>query len=1289
MYCKTKTFDLSRSPINASCLGVTAIYYSPSVARSAPSAFVSSNLCGFECENCVEFAVYLVIVLRAEFAKMLTKFETKSNRVKGLSFHSKRPWILASLHSGVIQLWDYRMGTLIDRFDEHDGPVRGVHFHKSQPLFVSGGDDYKIKVWNYKLHRCLFTLLGHLDYIRTVQFHHEYPWIVSSSDDQTIRVWNWQSRTCISVLTGHNHYVMCATFHPREDLIVSASLDQTVRVWDIGSLKKKTASPADDILRLSQMNADLFGGVDAVVKYVLEGHDRGVNWAAFHPTLPLIVSGADDRQVKLWRMNETKAWEVDTLRGHMNNVSCVMFHAKQDIIVSNSEDKSIRVWDATKRTGVQTFRREHDRFWILAAHPEMNLLAAGHDSGMIVFKLERERPAFSVSGESMFYAKDRFLRFYEFPTQKDTQVIPIRRPGSTSLNQGPRTLSYSPTEGAVLICSDVDGGSYELYVVPKDSISRGEIVQEAKRGTGGSAVFVARNRFAVLEKSSNQVLVKNLKNEIVKKSSLPIAADAIFYAGTGNLLCRAEDKVVIFDLQQRMVLGELPTPFVKYVVWSNDMESVALLSKHAIVIASKRLVHQCTLHETIRVKSGAWDDNGVFIYTTLNHIKYCLPNGDSGIIRTLDVPIYITRVLGSKIYCLDRDGKNRVIAIDATEYIFKLSLMKKKYDHVMSMIRNSQLCGQAMIAYLQQKGFPEVALHFVKDERTRFNLALESGNIQTAVASAKEIDEKDHWYRLGVEALRQGNAGIVEYAYQKTKNFERLSFLYLITGNMDKLSKMLKIAEVKGDVMGQFHNALYLGDVRERVKILENTGHLPLAYVTASVHGLSDVSERLALELGDNAPQLPKGKAPPSLLMPPTPVLSSGDWPLLRVMRGIFEGALDNIGRGAPEEDEEAADADWGEEIEMLDADELQNGDIGVVLEDGEVPEGENEEEGGWDLEDLELPPEADTPKTSVNTRSSVFVAPTPGMPVSQIWTQKSSLAAEHAAAGNFDTAMRLLSRQLGIKNFAPLRPMFLDLHTGSHTFLHAFSNASVLSLAIERGWSESSSPNVRGPPALVFSFSQLEEKLKAAYKSTTAGKFTEALRLFLNILHTIPFVVVESRRDVDEVKDLVVIVREYALGLQMEVKRKEMKEDPIRQQELVAYFTHCNLQTPHLRLALQNAMSVCFKAKNLNTAANFARRLLETNPTNENQARQARQVLQQAEKNMKDVAQLNYDFRNPFVICGATYVPIYRGQKDVSCPYCGSRFVPSQEGQLCAVCDLAVIGADASGLLSSPSQIR
>ncbi len=61
-------------------------------------------------------------------------------------------------------------------------------------------------------------------------------------------------------------------------------------------------------------------------------------------------------------------------------------------------------------------------------------------------------------------------------------------------------------------------------------------------------------------------------------------------------------------------------------------------------------------------------------------------------------------------------------------------------------------------------------------------------------------------------------------AYQRTKNFEGLSFLYLITGNVDKLKKMLKISEIRGDVMSRFHNALYLGDVGERVKMLEEAG---------------------------------------------------------------------------------------------------------------------------------------------------------------------------------------------------------------------------------------------------------------------------------------------------------------------------------------------------------------------------------------------------------------------------------------------------------------------------------
>jgi coatomer protein complex subunit alpha (xenin) len=61
-------------------------------------------------------------------------------------------------------------------------------------------------------------------------------------------------------------------------------------------------------------------------------------------------------------------------------------------------------------------------------------------------------------------------------------------------------------------------------------------------------------------------------------------------------------------------------------------------------------------------------------------------------------------------------------------------------------------------------------------------------------------------------------------AYQRVKNFDRLSFLYLVTGNVEKLRKMLKIAELRNDNMSRFHNSLFLGDVEERVRLLKEVG---------------------------------------------------------------------------------------------------------------------------------------------------------------------------------------------------------------------------------------------------------------------------------------------------------------------------------------------------------------------------------------------------------------------------------------------------------------------------------
>ena len=101
----------------------------------------------------------------------------------------------------------------------------------------------------------------------------------------------------------------------------------------------------------------------------------------------------------------------------------------------------------------------------------------------------------------------------------------------------------------------------------------------------------------------------------------------------------------------------------------------------------------------------------------------------------------------------------------------------------MNLVKNSSLIGQAIISYLQNKGYPEIALFFAQDEasrffknilflsffldlfiffflilflhKIRFKLALECGNIEVALESARELNEPSAWNQLAEAALKQ------------------------------------------------------------------------------------------------------------------------------------------------------------------------------------------------------------------------------------------------------------------------------------------------------------------------------------------------------------------------------------------------------------------------------------------------------------------------------------------------------------------------------------------------------
>ena len=1215
---------------------------------------------------------------------LLVKYESKSARVKGLAFHPSRHWLLVSLHTGVVQLLDYRMGTVLEKYEEHEGPVRGVTFHPTQPIFATGGDDYKVKLWNFKQRKCIYTFEGHLDYIRTVTFHHELPWLMSCSDDQTIRIWNWQSRGCIAILTGHNHYIMCALFHPQDDLIISASLDQTIRVWDYRSLKQKFSASR------GQSKSEMFLGTDVVIKFMLEGHERGVNWAAFHPSGPYIVSSADDRTLRLWRYTDTKAWEVETMRGHSNNVSSVLFHPKLDVIISNSEDKSLKVWDMNRRHTICTYRRETDRFWTLAAHSQYNLFAAGCDSGVIIFKLEKERiPAVRNRGFTYIIAKKTLKAIDK--DGRTSVLATLTPPGKSPVYQNnPCDLQVnrlSTNETVLLAIYEQDGGSYFLFTLPKDptSVSNAAPVQ----GPGLSACFIGKDKFALLKRTA-EIHIMDLQNNSKKKLNLSFTPDGLFYAGVSKLLIRNGDTLVLYDTMMNNVVKEVETARVRRVVWSENMEMVALIGKYTVTLMTKTLDTLCiSLKERTGIKGGVWDNVGVFLYNTSSQVNYLVPNGDTGLVRGLDSPVYLIAAEAGKLVGADRSGELVSLTLNSVEYRFKLALHNKRYNEVKQILESGGLCGSAIIGYLQDKGFPEVALYFVEDDKMKFNLAIQAGILEIALDSAYKLSLPECWERLGLEALRQGSSQIVEMTYQKTRNLDKLSMLYLITGNATKLAKMQQIAQTRGDQPRLLHNALYRGDMEKRVELLASAGQVALAYVMAKVHGLVTMLPPLEQSIGEeniaNLDAYVESLGETSLLSPPVPIFNEyngGDqnWPLHQVITSEYELLKNQTDPANP-----FAIVPEPVKTQDIDFSDLQvaagSGAWGEEL-DFEEPQ---EKESAWDVEgaDFEVPEVAEAPTAAVDR--GVVAAP----PQRQRWSRSCKLPGELIAAGNFQGAMQTLTKLVGIRNFQPLREKFISIYLGGYSeipTLPHISSGLEIPLARKGG----------ARPVVSISLPVLATSLKHGYKLTTSADFAGALNVFRDIIQSAPLLSVNSEREEAEVRELIKICTEYVTCMRLELQRQgEQKANRvIRMLELSYYMTMCSLQPPHLSLTLRSAISAMYKAKCFVTCVALCKRFLDLTQKfpqvlgkdgaaivdkHKKLLAYCQQVFTNEVKFTEDLPETAPDISS--VLCAESFTQVGPTVPTSRCPLCGSQFHRAHKGCVCATCEVAEVGAETLGL--------
>lgn len=222
---------------------------------------------------------------------------------------------------------------------------------------------------------------------------------------------------------------------------------------------------------------------------------------------------------------------------------------------------------------------------------------------------------------------------------------------------------------------------------------------------------------------------------------------------------------------------------------------------------------------------------------------------------------------------------------------------------------------------------------------------------------------------------------------------------------------MQKIAQTRKDPMSRFHNALYAGDVEARIAVLREVDMcrsdncvrstisnchdiVPLAYVTAKSNGLEAIAQDILRKAGINEADLEdipihqSKLAPPPVITPTTSLV----WPAIATPENFFEKALVNGHIPAPPE---------GSYVTGLD-DMVEPDGVNKEAWGDNANNAEEEEEGDWGLDEPEDEAAAEEEEEEEGAGA------TEGVSELELWVRNSPFAADHFAAGSFETGMQV-----------------------------------------------------------------------------------------------------------------------------------------------------------------------------------------------------------------------------------------------------------------------------------------
>jgi len=285
---------------------------------------------------------------------------------------------------------------------------------------------------------------------------------------------------------------------------------------------------------------------------------------------------------------------------------------------------------------------------------------------------------------------------------------------------------------------------------------------------------------------------------------------------------------------------------------------------------------------------------------------------------------------------------------------------------------------------------------------------------------------------------------------------------------------------------------------------------------------------------------LPKGAAtikPPAAL----PSASDASWPSVGIVESFFDKALTASANGETSAGTGAYQTNGGDTGARTALDDWAGED--EVMEE----EARSEDDVAWDIAEEEPAPVAagatagaaeDAGSDAAEEEEAAAEAEevTPGISEATLWARNSPLAADHIAAGSFETAMQLLNRQIGAVEFKPLKTLFLNTYASSKLYIDANASMPPLAIPIRRDPAEKDPRKVL-PVSTKSLQSVTQGELKAAYTAFNKAKFQDCLDIFKGILHSLLVIVAQSAQEETDVSSMHC---GFMLGTDNSIRRSE-----------------------------------------------------------------------------------------------------------------------------------------------------